>query len=127
MRYVEMSEANSMHSDPMNAQIATLRWSRPVVVGGWAWVMAAVVIWNREERESGAGREMARGLVSSPLSPLHSRLVFRLQRLRQPPIQEERHQRGEADDAGDGEMQVILVDQQQAPEHQREEQRHEQR
>ena len=27
-----MSDANSMHSDPMNAQIAILRWSTPVVV-----------------------------------------------------------------------------------------------
>jgi hypothetical protein len=29
---VEMSEANSMHSDPMNAQMAIFRLSSPVVV-----------------------------------------------------------------------------------------------
>jgi len=32
MRYVEISEAKSMHSDPMNAQMAIFRWSSPVVV-----------------------------------------------------------------------------------------------
>jgi hypothetical protein len=32
MRYVEMRDTNSMHSEPMKAQIAILRLSRPVEV-----------------------------------------------------------------------------------------------
>src|ERR1700680_612866 len=32
IRYVEMSDAKSMHSDPMNAQIAIFRLGSPVVV-----------------------------------------------------------------------------------------------
>jgi hypothetical protein len=32
MRYVEINDANSMHSDPINAQMAIFRLSSPVVV-----------------------------------------------------------------------------------------------
>src|SRR5687767_4199835 len=42
-RYVEMSDVKSMHSEPMKAQIAILRWSSPVVVGGWPCPTTAVV------------------------------------------------------------------------------------
>src|SRR5689334_10106261 len=42
-RYVEISDVKSMHSEPMKAQMAILRWSSPVVVGGWPWPTAAAV------------------------------------------------------------------------------------
>jgi hypothetical protein len=32
MRYVEMSDMKSMHSEPMKAQMPIFRWSSPVVV-----------------------------------------------------------------------------------------------
>src|SRR4051812_9653981 len=54
-------------------------------------------------------------------------VVMRLERRRQPGIEEAGHGSGANDDARDGELQLVFVDQQQAREHQRHEQRDEQR
>ena len=50
-----MSDANSMHSEPMKAQIAIFRLSRPVEVVGCPACATAVVAMNGGERRVASG------------------------------------------------------------------------
>src|SRR5262249_16487446 len=118
MRNGGVRGAERMHARADNAPNEVVAVMRTGVVGGGGWEgTALVIIPELAVRRSGARL--------TPGTSAFCLVVCRLEWRREPGVEEERHERGAGDDAGDRDAQMPRVDRQQEREHQHHEQRDE--